>query len=292
MNSLEYGVHLFEQLQAESLLLASCHNAANQDQGADVLDFRNAVNLFSLVSQVVMREAKTQPKMAVQCRGYAAPLGMVGPPEVMLAFQNGVRNEATLTPLGQKLVGSLKADGIRLQYVDGSPMAAGYEVSGVPQAQYAKKWTYKEFAIVWLSPTVREVFRPQEEQYPLQVQLEALNIPITRADLKTTLDGYLGSSRKTRLPSELKRVLDQYVATMDIVFLQQAMKEWPTLEFSGLYDRNSQQVLLLISEDRSSLPVVLNLQPRQTQVPVELADEGERIQSFLASRSPWLEWPL
>ena len=292
MNSLECGVHLFEQLQAESLLLASCHNAANQDQAADVLDFRNAVNLFSLVNQVVMRQAKTQPKMAVQCRGYAAPLGMVGPPEVMLAFQNGVRNEATLTPLGQKLVGSLKADGIRLQYVDGSPMAAGYEVSSVPQAQYAKKWTNKEFAIVWLSPTVREVFRPQEEQYPLQVQLEALNIPITRADLKTKLDSCLGSGRKTRLSPQLKRVLDQYVATMDIVFLQQAVQEWPTLEFSGLYDRNSQQVLLLISEDGSSLPVVLNLQPRQTQVPGEPAEEGERIQSFLASRSPWLEWPL
>jgi hypothetical protein len=244
------------------------------------------------VNQVVMRQAKTQPKMAIQCRGYAAPPGMIGPPEVLLAFQNGVRNEATLTPLGQKLVASLKADGIGLQYVDGSPMAAGYEVSSVPQAQYVNESTNKEFAIVWLSPTVREVFRPQEAEYPLQVQLEALNIPITRADLKATLDSYLGSGRKTRLPPELKRVLDQYVATMDIVSLQHAVKEWPGFEFSGLFDRNSQQVLLLISDDRSALPVVLNLQPRQTQLPAEPADETERIQSFLASRSPWLEWPL
>jgi hypothetical protein len=87
-------------------------------------------------------------------------------------------------------------------------------------------------------------------------------------------------------------VLDQYVATMDIVSLQHAVKEWPGFEFSGLFDRNSQQVLLLISDDRSALPVVLNLQPRQTQLPAEPADETERIQSFLASRSPWLEWPL
>jgi len=82
------------------------------------------------------------------------------------------------------------------------------------------------------------------------------------------------------------------VATMDIVFLQRALKEWSGFEFSGLFDRNSQQVLLLISEDRAALPAVLNLQPRQTLIPCEPTSEVERIQSFLASRSPWLEWPL
>jgi hypothetical protein len=293
LNSLEGGVHLFEQLQAESLLVAGGHNEANQDQAADVLDFRNSANLFSLVNQVVMRQAHTRPKMAVQCRGYASPPGMMGPPEVLLAFQDGIHNQSTLTPLGRGLVGSLKEEGFRLQFVDGSPLAAGYEVSSVPQAQYVNESTNKEFAIVWLSPTLREVFRPQDEAYPLQVQLDALHIPIVRDDLKSALDRRLASGRKTRLPPELRSVLDQYVATMDIVSLQRAVKEWPNFEFSALFDRNSQQVLLLISDERgAALPVVLNLQPRQTQVQAWTVNEGERIDLFLASRSSWLDWPL
>lgn len=292
MNSLEGGVHLFEQLQAESLLVAGCHNEANADQAADVLDFRNSATLFSLINQVVMRQARNQPKMAVQCRGYASPPGMVGPPEVLLAFQDGIRSQSTLTPLGRGLVGSLAAEGFRLQFVDGSPLAAGYEVSSVPQAQYVNESTNKEFAIVWLSPTLREVFRPQDDAYPLQVQLEALHIPIARDDLKSALDRRLASGRRTRLPPGLRDLLDQYVATTDIVSLQRALSEWPNFEFSGLFDRNSQQVLLLIAEDRAALPVVLNLQPRQTQVQAWTVNEGERIDLFLASRSSWLDWPL
>jgi hypothetical protein len=292
MNSFECGVHLFELLHAESLLLAGSHNEANQDQAADVLDFRNAANLFSLVNQVVMRQANNQPKMAVQCRGYSSPPGLIGPPEVLLAFQDGIRDESTLTHLGRRLVSSLEADGFRLQFVDGSPLAAGYEVSCVPQAQYVNESTNKEFAILWLSPTLRDVFRPQDEEYPLQVQLEALHIPILHDDLKTSLDSHLASGRKTRLPPGLKGVLDQYVATLDVVSLQRAVREWPGFAFSALRDRNSQQVFLLISDDRSALPVVLNLRPRQTQIQVETGDEADRIHLFLASRSPWLEWPL
>jgi hypothetical protein len=79
---------------------------------------------------------------------------------------------------------------------------------------------------------------------------------------------------------------------MDIVLLQQAMKEWADFKFSALVDRNSQQLLLLVSEDSTDVPVVLNLRPRQTQLTAETANEAERIDLFLASRSPWLEWTL
>jgi hypothetical protein len=40
------------------------------------------------------------------------------------------------------------------------------------------------------------------------------------------------------------------------------------------------------------VPVVLNLRPRQTPMPIESLSETERIDLFLASRTPWLEWQL
>ena len=291
LNSLECGVHLFERLQAESILLAGSHNEANQNQSSDVLDFRNTANLFSLVNQVVMRESKDRPKMALQFRGYANEPGVVNPPEFLIAFQDGIRNEETLTPLGRTLVKTLSNDGFRLQFVDGSPLAAGYEISCVPQAQYLSQSSQKEFAILWLSPSLREAFRPQSD-YPLQVQLQAVRVPVALDDLKTWLKSRLDSGRKTRIPEGLKEVLNHYVATMDIVSLQRALKEWPDFGYSALVDRNSRQLLLLISENPSSVPVVLNLRPRQTPMPIESLSETERIDLFLASRSPWLEWQL
>jgi gamma-polyglutamate biosynthesis protein CapC len=291
LNSLEYGVHIFDQLQAESILFAGAHNEANQSQSSDLLDFRNTANLFSLVNQVVMREAREQSKMAVQCRGYAIPPGTVAPPEVMIAFQDGIHYAATLTPLGRTLMESLSDEGFRLRIVDGSPLAAGYEISCVPQAQYLNQSLHKEFAILWLSPSLREAYRPQEV-YPLQVQLQTLGVPVRRDDLKTWLNAQLESGRKTKLPPELRNLLDHYVATMDIVSLQKALKEWPDFQFSAVVDRNSEQLLLLISEKQSSVPVVLNLRPRQAPALTAVASDTERINRFLASRIAWLEWSL
>jgi gamma-polyglutamate biosynthesis protein CapC len=314
MNSLEYGVHLFDHLKAESLLFAGSHNEANQDQASDTLDFRNTANLFSLVNQVVMREAGDRPKMAVQCRGYAVMPGLLGGPEVLIAFQDGIRTETMLTPLGDTLVRTLTEHGLRWKFVDGSPISAGYEISGVPQAQYLGESKQKEFAILWLSPGLRDVYRPQDEAYPLQAQLKALGIPIAADDLPSFLKPWLNSGRKTHIPPALKQALERYVATMDIVSLQQTMKGWPNFRFAGLLDRNSQQLLLLISEDPGAAPAALNPRPRlakgargskgelagerESEEAREqgsqgiLKDDNERILSFLASRSSWLEWTL
>jgi hypothetical protein len=94
------------------------------------------------------------------------------------------------------------------------------------------------------------------------------------------------------VPRELKALLDHYVITLDIVSLHKALTEWPEFQFSALLDRNSGQMLLLISEGPSSAPVVLNLRPRQTAIETALENQPGEIDSFLASRGTWLEWPL
>jgi hypothetical protein len=257
-----------------------------------VLDFRNGGSLFSLVNQVVLREAHDEPKMVVQCRGYAPPPATVGSPEVLVAFQDGINNDAALTSLGRALVDELNTTGFRTEFVGGTPLTAGYEVSCAPQAEYASQSRHKEFAILWLSPAVREAFRPQDDDYPVQVQLQALGIPIISDVLETHLRQRLDAGRKTRLPPGLKRVLDRYAVSKDIVTLQHAVDGWPEFHFSALLDRNSRQLLLLVADSPSGLPAVLNLQPRSVDLHPDSSSESARIDFFLASRSTWLEWPL
>jgi hypothetical protein len=292
VNSLECGVDLFERIQAESLLLAGSHNEANEDQSSDVLDFRNSANFFSLVNQVVMRESRDKPKMAIQCRGYSPPPGLLSPPEFLVAFQDGIHTGPALTPLGRTLVDSLTASGFSYQFVDGSPLTAGYEISCVPQAQYVMESARKEFAILWLSPSLREAFRAQDENDPLRTQIMALGIPLTAGDLKRCLAASPLTVSRTRVPRELKAVLDDYVVTLDIAALQKAIQEWPRYQFTALLDRNSQQLLLLISDGLASAPAVLNLRPRSDSLETALRNQAGQIDVFLASRGMWLEWPL
>jgi len=289
LNTLEFGVHLFDRLQAESILLAGSHNEANPYRTSDVLDIRNAASLFSLVNQVALRQAHAHPKMVIQCRGYACAPDTVDPPEILVAAQDGIRDKAMLGALGQTLLDCLEADGFRIQFVDGSALAAGYEISCVPQAQYINQSMNKEFAVLWLSPTFRDAFRPQED-YPLRVQLEAAGISIAQDDLKGLLKERLASGRKTVIPPELRDLLLNYVKTTDVVLLIKAVNAWPQFNYSAVLDRTSRQLFLLIGTDSEALPVVLNIRPRQVQIAAETGTDLERLDRFLRSRSPVLEW--
>ncbi|MCX7721527.1 MAG: hypothetical protein N2379_00495 [Verrucomicrobiae bacterium] len=289
LNTLEFGVHLFDRLKAEALLIAGSHNEANPDQVSDVLHFRNPTNLFSLVNQVVLRQAHSRAKMVLQCRGFAVETEGSNPPEIMVALADGIRNKETLGPLAKQMWESLEADGFRLQFVDGSPVTAGYEVFCVPQAYYINQSMNKEFAILWLSPVLRDAFRPQEE-YPLRVQLGAAGIPIVQGSLKEHVARCLGSGRKTVIPDELRGLLLRYVRTMDVVLLLKARAEWPEFVYSALFDRGTKQLFLLISGEAGAAPVVLNLRPRHVQTEIT-GDELERLERYLSARAPLLEWP-
>jgi hypothetical protein len=292
LNSLEYGLHLFEGLRAESLLLAGAHSEANQDQTSDPLDFRNRSNLLSLINQVVMRQSHGIPLMAIQCRGFSRASGAASGSEILLAFPDGISKKSLLTPLGRGLHDQLLSEGRPLQFVDGSPETAGYEISSMPQAQYVTESAHQEFAIVWLSQTLRDAFRSQDREYPLQVQLQALGIPIVHEDVANWLKTRLGSSHRTQLPPELRRLLDGYVATLDIVTLQKALEEWPTFELKAVLDRNSGQLFLVISKDPTALPVLLNLRSADRAFQPAHMDDRTRLEWFLASRNRWLEWSL
>lgn len=291
LNTLEFGLHLFDRLQGEALLLAGSHSEANQDQTSDPLDFRNSTTLFSLVNQVVLREARGQRKMAIQCRGFSPAPGLEQP-DLLLAFPDGISEEPLLTPLGRSLVEGLTSNGIRLQLVDGSPLAAGYEISSMPQAQYATDAARQEFAIVWLSQALRDAFRSQDGDYALHAQLATLGVPVIREDVATWLHTRFVADQQTQLPEPLKRVLDRYVATLNIVTLQKAMQDWSSYGFQAVLDRNSGQLLLAISEGPASLPVLLNLRARENPPGAAPADADARLDWFIASRSRWLEWSL
>ncbi|EDN69159.1 membrane protein [Beggiatoa sp. PS] len=161
-NSFEYAITLFERLQAKVLLIGGTHPAANLDGSSDLVRHSNVKSLFNLMNQVVMREMKYEPMLVIQTRTFSRDENAKSSPkaDILLAFDKGLASQRSLNPLGKRLFQLLTHDGLNIQFVSGEASTAGYEVNDLPQALYLDATLNKELAILWLSPTIKELKLP------------------------------------------------------------------------------------------------------------------------------------
>ncbi|MCB1824099.1 MAG: poly-gamma-glutamate biosynthesis protein PgsC/CapC [Candidatus Competibacteraceae bacterium] len=290
VNTFEYGVWLFERLEADILLLAGAHPEANRDGGADPLNPANRLSLFSLVNQVAMREAATRPLLAIGIRAYGIRPDEPAPPtDASLTCHNGASRRETLGELGQRLMATLEADGLTPQLLDGGPYAAGLQSTGVPQARYVNASIHKEFCQLWLSPMVRASYRQQSEDLLQQAQFDALEIETLRASLERDIAGRPLSAEP--LPPGWQSILHAYLERRDIVDLWR-LRAWPGRRYLRLLDPDTQMTFLLVLDRRNHLQGVANLAPRQPrrEMVADLPPTAEQIARFTASQVGWLRF--
>ena len=293
-NVFEYSVSLFESLKARILLVSGSHKDANVDGSADVLRVDNIQNLFNLVNQVTLRESGDEPMMVLQARALGAhedqPLPNV---DIVLAFHNGVQNTETLSPLGLKLFDKLRADGVSLQFADGSPETAGYEAGRAVQSLYLNETRNKEFAILWLSPALRTHYRRQTENWWHEVQCQTLGIPTETSSLQSRLLEKALWETSEQVPQPLYEQLTHYISTHDIVALQAMIDRWNEFRFERFLDTSSGQAFLLVYSSRSKLMLVSNLFPRNVHNSYSISEKAnveETISRFIHTRSAWLRY--
>ncbi|MCC8994905.1 MAG: poly-gamma-glutamate biosynthesis protein PgsC/CapC [Candidatus Contendobacter sp.] len=290
VNSFEYGVALFDRIRAGALLLAGAHPQANQDGSADVANPANARSLFSLVHQVVLREARAAAWLTISVRAYGVRMGEPDPgADVLLACSGGATQTRALNPLGQKLVTTLTEDGMSLRFVDGAAATAGYETAGSPQARYLSAALNKEFCTVWLSPLTRAAFRQQSENIAQQAQFAALAIPTRQDDLYqylATLPMAGGAP-----PPNWQMAAQAYMEQRDIVNLRQ-LQGWSGYRYLRLIDRDTQLAFLLTLDADGRLRWIINLAPRQPNVVVNagIPPDAEAVQRFKDAQAGWLRF--
>lgn len=296
INSFEYAVALFERLQAKVLLIGGAHPLANRDRSADLIKYSNRHNIFNLVNQVVLREIGDEPMLVIHSRAFgASDDGLMPAAEVLLAFDKGTGSVQGLTELGKSLFESLEADGFTPQFVHGQASTVGYEVGNLPQALYLSATRNKEFAVLWLSPTIRQYYRQQTENNLQGLQFKALNIP-TVAD-KTDLYQYLMSrplGKTEQLSNAFRAQVKQYIQEQDILILQDLLTRWPEYRLERFIDVNSRQAFLLIYAKNDQLSLVANLFPRDIDSQYSLSptadDKRVTVSRFIETRTGWLEF--
>jgi hypothetical protein len=296
MNSFEYGVALFERLQASALLVCGTDTKTNRDGSADLLDPVNKVSLFNLAAQVLLRESGERPLLLLQARAFGVrPDGPSPNADVLLSFSSGSTAPASLSPLGRELLTALERDRLRVKFVDGSPEVAGYDGGGLTQAFYLDQTSNKEFGVVWISFLARPSFRQQTANKVQEAQFRALDIPTVEEDLYEHLAAVPGTNvpgAPTDLPPELRQLVERYAVTQNVVALHTLLRRGGAFRFERVVDAGSQQAFLVIHGPAGRLPLVANLVPVGADAAASVRAEAltrEAVREFLDSRATWLE---
>lgn len=270
INSFEYAVSLFERLGAKALLIAGTNPKANLDGTSDIVRIGNVESLFTLVNQVVLRESREAPMMVIHSRAFGHREGSVMPQEdVLLSLHDGRTNPDGLPPLSSGLLKTLSKDGFRTRMVDGSPETAGYEVASIPQSLYLNASNNKEFAILWISPLARASFGAKNNDRQEQAQFYSLNIPSIETDLFDYIAPLTSKAVKPDIAQTLRRHIQRYLKTHDVVTLQRIQREYHSYRVIRLVDRDSRQSFMLLLTQDNDLLMIANLDPRRLQQVIE-----------------------
>lgn len=258
-NTLEYGLDLFERLQARVALLAGAHPEANLDNSANLTAASSPASVFNLVNEVFLREAGAAPWLAISTRAFANQPEHIIEADALLSYLDSDFGTQLSSPLTAQVLELLQADGMQVRPVQGDPATAGYEALFLPQVRYLAATRNKGFMTLWLSPQLRASYRDQTD-YRVQVdQFQALGLAVLNADL---LDYAAPRVIAAPLPEALLDAVLAYIDSADIVLLDQLQREWPTWQPQYLLDTDSGMAFLLLSDSTGHLGLIAQLAPR------------------------------
>jgi hypothetical protein len=293
INTFEYGVNLFERLQASTLMIGTTHPDANFDGSSDLINPKNKLSVFNLVNQVLLREAHDAEFMLISVRAFSYQPGKpFSNADVLFSMADGIKPREQMSGLALDLFNRLESDGMNVQLIDGSEETTGYEVGSSAQAWYLEATAHKNFAILWLSPTARAGYRQQSENLLQAAQFASLNIPGSEQALVAYLSQQPRFSVDTVLTESFRTVLAQYIAEQDVVRLQQlqSLADNKGYVLNRILDRNSKQAFLLISDGKGAPIALANLTPRN-QGAIYVNDKlplSVQVMDFINQRKTWL----
>ena len=294
INVFEYAVALFERLNAQYLLVGGAHPKANSDGSADVIQTDNKANVFNLTYQAALRESGDTPLLAIQCRAQ----GFSEKPaekSALLWMSSGLYSETAMDELDKTLYATLHNDLGSVGFVGESSVASRFSGGGSVSSLYLDQVTNKEMTVVWLSPTARLQYRQQTDNRQLDGQMKALNISRYDQDLYSFITTNSFTAKNPGLPTELEKLIQDYLASHNIVQLDKTIQKYEGYRFSYLLDTSSKQAFLVIGHPSGGTVAIVNLHPRDLNgsrnIEINAMSRAEII-NFVESRIAWLKFEV
>ena len=292
-NSFEFGVSLYEDMGAQTLVVAGAHRYANRGGEADVVPLENRSNVFNLVSQAVLREAGSEPMAAVQCRAMSSDPAYLRDADVFVASADAMSDLSKPDPLVGLVLEALSRNRLAIDVVAGAPWTAGYEATELVTARYMEQAENKVFVSLWVSELARAAYRKQDENNLQSAEFQTAGIPTVEADLFDYLTKHGAAIQAKALPKDLRALAETYVETHDIVALWRLAEYAKGFRLTRIIDLNTKLSFLVFSADERHLPMVVNLSPRSEPRAVFLPENGKfdraLVKRYVNSGIAWLE---
>lgn len=256
-NTYEYGVHLFERLDAGALLVAGAHPRCNLDRSSDVILLDNKQSFFQLVHQAVLRGLDGLEVLVTQVRACGRKPGRALPASDMLvSFIDGSIEEGEVDPAGRQLLGKLREEGSSYEFVKGSPLTAGYEPYGTLQAKYMAQTKGNNFATLWLSPLARFSFRRHDDLRLENDLFASLGISTVEAPLFSLFQDDGNIPGASEIPEKFLSLIRHFQKTRDINAIARLASLYPGHRPVRIIDENTQKTFLVFRGREGLLPMV------------------------------------
>ena len=247
-NTFEYGMELFEQLNANILAISGSHPLSNSDYTGDVLLFRNKQNIFNLANQVILRETNFDTMNILQIRGISIN-DLDNQTFAILA----TRQDKTMNKTQQFMYDYLKSH-IPLMSNDGSFIAAGYDLNST-QSLYVEQSLNNTFSTLWLPNDIRYRYQQVSENSIILQQFKTLDISIIEDRLLDVISKMKFSDLKNCKNNFLNN-LELYLNTRDITELE-ALNMSNDIKMNLVIDSGSKQPFLLVFDKNNDIYAII-----------------------------------
>jgi len=240
----EFGLHLFEQLDAAALLIAGSHPRSNFDQSSDVLKVRNRNSLFNLIHYGIFNHFEDAPLQSIQVRAMGAKTVSVGDvADVVLSYQDNYLMPLEKNPLLEDLYKFYEGNDLSVELYNSGDSTVTLNTgldSQTAQLRYQKN---KQVVVNWIAPELRRTLRQYETQRQLNRQIESIGLDSRELNLIEFLK--TKNFKAMDMPAEIYRTIDHYVDSENVVHLKNALTE-SKLEVANLVDVVTKQNFLLL----------------------------------------------
>jgi len=284
-NTFEYGIHLFNQLDAKVLLLSGANPLANDDRSSDIMLKQYRKNMFNLVNQVIYRQSGHEEMNALQIRGKGALYHH--DESAVLAFNNGTTRHKGINAIQAEIFDYLNTR-ISVKVNDGSIESAGYHARSI-QSEYLDQSINNTFNTLWLPYMMRYQHRQLKEDDRLIQQLRHVGIEIVTGSILDHAPQYeVGGTFCT---DKISDQLLHYLEFRDIAELAELNLD-ERIRIKLFLDGNKPPYMVVFSEDQQQILFIIKynaLPPYRVKISEASALSADLLKAFFLDDSIMLK---
>jgi len=284
IGTFEFGLYIFNRLNAKALLIASAHPNANLNGKSDVLNRFNTDNIFNIVHYSIFKKYRNESLQAQIIRGMGYEQAVKSPNlDVIISEANNLDSQTKALANLKSTQDLLTSLGLENQTQnEQNQYALGLGTNSIEnQLRYQAN---KQVVTQWISPRLIDNLRQSEEQWLNNKHFVALDIQSEVQDIYS----YLNSSTYAQDTIDENSLvsIDKFITSDNLVYILEVINN-TNYTFSLITDIDSKSNFLIV-KDRNNIVAVRNLNAINAKQYTLESNIESIVDRYISNRAHWL----